>query len=143
MLVGRCSSKLSGHELHAKSKKVTSSERSASQIYRVTLVIDGAQARALAMRRAKHLHHQRSRPYRPHGSQYRSRATGFRYRRQCQRPDQRGVGAVADHFGQITKVTQNGLCGNYNFTLRPGIFRLTPVIVGLQPTLPIEDLACN
>jgi hypothetical protein len=37
MLVGRCYSELSGHKLQGKSKKVTSSERSASQIYRVGL----------------------------------------------------------------------------------------------------------
>ena len=36
MLVGRCSSELSSHKLQTKSKKVTSSERSDSQIYRVT-----------------------------------------------------------------------------------------------------------
>src|ERR1700722_6347448 len=36
MLVGTCCSELSNHELQAKLKKVTSSERSASRIYRVT-----------------------------------------------------------------------------------------------------------
>src|SRR5580704_804502 len=36
MLVGRCSSELSSHKLQAKSKKSTSSERSAARIYRIT-----------------------------------------------------------------------------------------------------------
>jgi hypothetical protein len=35
MLVGRCSSQLSGHQNDERNQKVTTSERSASQIYRV------------------------------------------------------------------------------------------------------------
>ncbi len=109
----------------------------------VTATVVDAVGVLVGMRRAKRLHHPRSRTCRPHRSQCRSWATGLRYRRQCGRPDQPAVGAVADHFGQITEVTQNRLCGNYNFSLRRRIFRLSPAIVGLRPTLQIEDLACT
>ena len=47
MLVGRCSSELSGHRLQGKLKKVTASERSASQIYRVIQRL-GAESKSLS-----------------------------------------------------------------------------------------------